>query len=75
MRRRAALALPLLAPQPARADTLDAIERDSGGRLGVAAWMAGGARPLLRRADERFPMASTAKALLGAMALAQGPAL
>lgn len=75
MRRRLLLALPLLAPRPARAETLDAIERDSGGRLGVAAWRAGGGQPLLRRADERFPMASTVKAPLGAMVLAHGPAV
>ncbi len=75
MKRRAALALPLLAPLPARADTLEAVERDSGGRLGVCARDTGSNRALLRRADERFPMASTVKALLGAAVLARGPAL
>lgn len=74
MRRRIALAA-LLAPAVSRADTLDAIERDSGGRLGVVARDTGGSRALLRRPDERFPMASTVKALLGAAVLAQGPAL
>ncbi len=75
MRRRAALALPLLAPWPARADTLGAIESDSGGRLGLAARDTAGPRGLWHRADERFPMASTFKALLGAAVLARGAAL
>lgn len=65
MRRRALLAAPLVA----RADDLTAIERDSGGRIGLFAEEVGGQRRLAWRANERFPMASTFKALLGGAVL------
>lgn len=47
------------------------IERDSGGRLGLAALDTGSRRILQHRADERFSMASTFKLLLAAAVLAQ----
>ena len=75
MKRRAALLLPLLAPLPARAESPATIERDSGGRIGLHARDTGSGRTLSWRAEERFPMASTFKALLGASVLARGEAL
>lgn len=70
MRRRAALAL-LALPSLARAAAAGPaeIERDSGGRLGLLAWDTGSNRRWAHREGERFPMASTVKAPLGAMAL------
>jgi len=65
---------PLLAAHAAEppGDTrqrLAAIERASGGRLGVAAIDTGGGASLAYRADERFPMCSTFKLLLVAAVL------
>ena len=51
-------------------EVLDRLERRSGGRLGVAI-RDGGGGSLMRRADERFPMASTFKALAAAAVLAR----
>jgi beta-lactamase class A len=52
---------------PAPPDRLAAIERASGGRLGVALLDGEGSLLLSHRADERFAMCSTFKLLLGAM--------
>jgi len=56
-------------------DSLEAawsrIERDSGGRLGVALHDASGRRLAGRRDDERFPMCSTFKFLLAGAVLGQ----
>jgi beta-lactamase class A len=67
---RRAVLLAGLAPRPAFAEGLSAIEARIGGRLGVMARR--GAQSLSHRADESFPMASTFKALLSAAVLAQG---
>jgi len=56
-------------------ETLAAIERESGGRLGVCAVNLLTDRRIEHRADERFPMMSTFKTLLAAAALARGPAV
>lgn len=53
------------------AAALDAIEAKSGGRLGVALIEVGGGRRWSSRGSERFPMASTFKALLAAAVLAR----
>jgi beta-lactamase class A len=47
------------------------IERDAGGRLGVAVLPQDGGEALLYRADERFPMCSTFKCLASAAVLKQ----
>ncbi|MDH5824596.1 class A beta-lactamase [Luteimonas sp. RD2P54] len=54
---------------PGLAQALDGLERDSGGRLGVAILDSGSGRRFGRRADERFPMCSTFKLLLAAAVL------
>jgi beta-lactamase class A len=51
------------------ADALSAIESRIGGRLGVAALDLGDGRRLAHRADERFPMCSTFKAMAAAAVL------
>jgi beta-lactamase class A len=51
------------------ADALSAIEARIGGRLGVAALDLGDGRRLEHRADERFPMCSTFKAMAAAAVL------
>ncbi|MYM27637.1 class A beta-lactamase [Duganella sp. CY15W] len=51
------------------------LEKESGGRLGVAALNTGDGRQLLHRADERFPVCSTFKMMLSAAVLARDPAL
>jgi beta-lactamase class A len=51
--------------------SLDALERRSGGRLGVAVIDAGSGRRFAHRGDERFPMCSTFKFLLAAAVLAK----
>jgi beta-lactamase class A len=51
------------------ADALSAIEARIGGRLGVAALDLGDGRRLAHRADERFPMCSTFKAMAAAAVL------
>lgn len=55
--------------QAARA--LASLEERSGGRRGVAALDTGSGRQLGHRADERFPMCSTAKLVTGAAILAR----
>ena len=51
------------------------LEKESGGRLGVAALNTADGRQLLHRADERFPFCSTFKMMLSAAVLARDPAL
>ncbi len=51
------------------ADRLAALETSAGGRLGVAVLDTGNGARLLHRADERFPMCSTFKALASAAVL------
>jgi beta-lactamase class A len=51
--------------------TLSALESKSGGRIGVAVVAADGKTLLSYRANERFAMCSTFKALLGAAILAR----
>jgi beta-lactamase class A len=71
----AGLAAALAAPDARAADAsspaarVAAIEAAAGGRLGVAVVDAAGALRLAHRADERFPMCSTFKALAAAAAL------
>lgn len=50
---------------------LNRIEADSGGRLGVCVLDTATGRRLVHRANERFPMCSTFKAILAAQALAR----
>ncbi|WP_431302668.1 class A beta-lactamase [Sediminicoccus sp. BL-A-41-H5] len=69
--RRALPLLAALAPRAALAEGLSAIEARVGGRLGVMARQGG--RVQAHRAAERFPMASTFKALLSAAVLARAP--
>ena len=76
--RRAVLAAPLLAvpalswgAAPAPAARLAALERESGGRLGVAALDTGTGRRIAHRAEERFPLLSTFKLLAAALVLAR----
>ena len=57
------------AASSAAAARIDQIEAAAGGRLGVAVIDASGALSLAHRADERFPMCSTFKALAAAAAL------
>ena len=52
-------------------ETVAALERKHGGRLGVAALDTGSGRRLSHRADERFPMCSTFKMLTVAAVLHQ----
>ncbi|WP_373987609.1 class A beta-lactamase [Duganella sp. BuS-21] len=63
------------APVPTPTALLAALEKQSGGRLGVAALNMADGRQLLHRADERFPLCSTFKILLSAAVLAREPAL
>lgn len=60
---------PVQAPGRDAARTLDAIERDVGGRVGVFALDTGTGRTLAHRADERFAMCSTFKWVLAAAVL------
>lgn len=50
---------------------LAALEQAAGGRLGVAAWRHGSELRVAYRADERFPLASTFKAMLAGAVLAR----
>ncbi|WP_420213857.1 class A beta-lactamase [Janthinobacterium fluminis] len=50
---------------------LAALELAAGGRLGVSAWRTDGGARIAHRADERFPMCSTFKAVLAAAVLAR----
>ena len=50
---------------------LAALEQAAGGRLGVSAWRQGGEQRVAYRADERFPLASTFKAMLTGAVLAR----
>ncbi len=52
-------------------DSIAAIERRYGGRLGVFVLGTGSGRTLARRADERFIMCSTMKGVLAAMLLSR----
>jgi beta-lactamase class A len=54
-------------PAPARASVIAAIERPTGGRLGVILIDGSGSILMAHRADERFAMCSTFKLLLAAM--------
>jgi beta-lactamase class A len=63
------------APAPTPTALLAALEKQSGGRLGVAALNMADGRQLLHRADERFPLCSTFKMMLSAAVLAREPAL
>ncbi|MDE2488208.1 MAG: class A beta-lactamase [Alphaproteobacteria bacterium] len=56
---------------PMAADRIRALERASGGRIGVAAIDTGSGWRLVHRADERFPMCSTFK-VLGVSAILHG---
>lgn len=56
------------------ADRLAALEARLGGRLGVAAIDSGSGRRILHRADERFPVCSTFKAIAAAAILARSSA-
>lgn len=58
-----------------RTGLLARLEKDSGGRLGVAAFNTADGRQLLHRADERFPLCSTFKMMLAAAVLARDPSL
>jgi len=51
------------------------LEKESGGRLGVAALNTADGRQILHRADERFPLCSTFKMMLVAAVLSREPAL
>lgn len=51
------------------------LEKESGGRLGVAALNTADGRLVLHRADERFPLCSTFKMMLAATVLSRDPAL
>ncbi|MNM45957.1 Beta-lactamase precursor [compost metagenome] len=66
---------PLLFAAPAAAGTaeaqLAALEQSAGGRLGVAAWRTDNSARVSHRADERFPLCSTFKAMLAAAVLAR----
>jgi beta-lactamase class A len=58
-----------------RTGQLARLEKEYGGRLGVAAFNTADGRQLLHRADERFPMCSTFKMMLAAAVLSRDPAL
>jgi len=73
---RAALVLPAIglagrAHADGAASALADVERRAGGRLGVAAWRRGGGQVLAWRADERFPLCSTAKVVVAATVLSR----
>ncbi|HEY5800699.1 MAG TPA: class A beta-lactamase [Burkholderiaceae bacterium] len=53
------------------ADNMTALEKASGGRIGVSAWNTGTRKHFGYRADERFPICSTFKTLLSAAMLAR----
>lgn len=59
------------APDATPLEALAAVERRSGGRLGVFALDTGTGRSLAHRADERFPLCSTVKLALVAAVLAR----
>ena len=58
-------------PRTPGEESLAAIEAREGGRLGVCVVAPGRARALAHRADERFPMCSSFKALAAAALLAR----
>ena len=63
-----------IAPAIAAANPVAPIERRHGGRLGVFALDTGSGRSLAHRADERFVLCSSFKALLAAQVLARADA-
>lgn len=63
-------AAPAVSPANAAAQ-LAALEQAAGGRLGVAAWRQDSELRIAYRADERFPLCSTFKAMLAAAVLAR----
>jgi beta-lactamase class A len=65
---------PAAAPQTPAA-LLAGLEKEFGGRLGVAALNTADGRQVLHRADERFPFCSTFKMMLSAAILSREPAL
>ncbi|RZT09853.1 beta-lactamase class A [Duganella sp. CF402] len=65
---------PAAAPQTPAA-LLAGLEKEYGGRLGVAALNTADGRQVLHRADERFPFCSTFKMMLSAAILSREPAL
>lgn len=76
--RRAVFAAPLLAvpalswaAPPSPAMRLAALDRDSGGRLGVAVLDTGSGKRISHRAEERFPLLSTFKFLAAGLVLAR----
>lgn len=58
-------------PKRQASDALHALERQSGGRLGVFALNTGTGTAVAHRANERFPICSTFKAMLAAAVLAR----
>ncbi|MCE3604691.1 class A beta-lactamase [Massilia sp. P8910] len=64
--------VPVPVPVTGAHPRLAALEKAAGGRLGVAALDTGNGRQVGHRADERFPMCSTFKAIAAAAILAHG---
>lgn len=67
----ALLAAPAMPARAAAVDSIGAIERSHGGRLGVFVLDTGTGRTLAHRADERFLLQSTFKGILAAMVLSR----
>lgn len=59
---------------PGLKNVIESVEKNLGGRVGVALLDVRNASGWYYRADERFPMASTSKALVCALLLKSGPA-
>ncbi len=68
----AALLVPGLAL--AADDPIAALEKNSGARIGVAAWDSGSGKTLLHRSDERFIGCSSFKLSLAALVLSRADA-
>jgi len=66
-----ARAAPESAPSERHAERLQQLEKQSGGRLGIAVLDTQSGQRLGQRADERFPMCSTFKLLVAAAVLAR----
>jgi len=75
-RRRVLGAAALLLPGAAMAaeDSIAALERNTGARIGVAAWDSGSGKTLLYRQDERFIPCSSFKLSLAALVLSRADA-